>query len=69
MPWFRKKSAEVIRKGVGNDTVVEERTTRMVGGEVVEALYAICVLPLRRPSRSRAHRAAPHVATGRGRGR
>ena len=36
MPWFRKKSAEVIRKGVGNDTVVEERTTRMVGGEVVE---------------------------------
>ncbi len=36
MPWFRKKSAEVIRKGVGNDTVVEERTTRMVGGELVE---------------------------------
>jgi ribonuclease E len=35
MGLFRKKRAEVIRRGVG-DTAVEETTTRRVGGSVVE---------------------------------
>jgi ribonuclease E len=35
MGLFRRKRVEVIRRGVG-DTAVEERTTRRVGGSVVE---------------------------------
>ena len=35
MGLFRKKRAEVIRRGIG-DTAVEERTTRRVGSSVVE---------------------------------
>ncbi len=35
MAWFQSKSAQVIRRGVG-DKAVEERTTRRVGREVVE---------------------------------
>ena len=60
MPWFRKKSAEVIRKGVGNDTVVEERTTRMVGGEVVEVRCTAIAYSHSGP-RAEAEPTAPHL--------
>jgi ribonuclease E len=35
MPWFRKRDAQVVRKGVGEHTV-EEREVRRVGSDVVE---------------------------------
>jgi ribonuclease E len=65
MPWFRKKSAEVIRKGVGNDTVVEERTTRMVGGEVVEVRR---VRDLRAPTPPPEQKPSPPRRTSRSNG-
>ena len=35
MPWFRRRNARVVRRGVGDHTV-EERKVRRVGGDVVE---------------------------------
>ena len=61
MPWFRKKSAEVIRKGVGNDTVVEERTTRMVAGELVEVRRVRDPRSSDPGARAEAERTAPNL--------
>ena len=35
MPLFRRKTAEVLRRGVGNEST-EERTTRRIGGRTVK---------------------------------
>ena len=44
MALFRKKGAQVVRRGVG-DTAVEERTTKRVGGSTVEIRRVVEVEP------------------------
>ncbi len=51
MAWFRRRSPQVIRKGVGADGVVEERKTRRVGGEVVEVRRVRTPAPAEKPTR------------------
>ncbi|HEY5651938.1 MAG TPA: Rne/Rng family ribonuclease, partial [Acidimicrobiia bacterium] len=55
MGLFRKKRAEVIRRGVG-DTALEERTTRRIGGSTVEITRVREAAP-QQPSTQRGGRA------------
>jgi len=55
MGLFKKKRAEIIRRGVG-DTAVEEKKTRRIGGSTVEITRVREVAPEAQPKRGRQER-------------
>ncbi len=63
MAWFRRKSAQVVRRGVG-DKAVEETTTRRVGRDVVEVRRVRATPEKKRESKPTAREGRPRP-TGR----
>ena len=68
MAWFRRKSVEVVRRGVG-DKELEERTTRRVGRETVEVRRVRAVPEKKRAAKSHSRDKKPRPPGRDNRGR